>query len=153
MYERIVVALDGSPTAEQILPHGRALAAKLGSKVTLVQATVPVEQLAAAIEPTEGGVVLDPDLIEQTLDADEEEAASYLGAIAADLRSDGLDVTTEHPAGQAKEVIVETAQRLDADLIALTTHGRGGLEKLVFGSVAESVVRKSTCAVLLVRAR
>jgi len=151
MYERIVVAVDGSPPAEQILPHVRALARQFGSHVTLLQAIVAVEQVASAIEPTMGGAVMDPELIEETLESDENAATSYLGRLAADLRTDGLTVDVEHPPGPADDVIVEAAQHLKADLIALTTHGRGGLQKLVFGSVAESVVRKSTCPVLLVR--
>jgi nucleotide-binding universal stress UspA family protein len=151
MYERIVVALDGSPTAEQILPHVRALAHQFGSRLTLVEATVAVEQVASAMEPTMGGGVYDPELIEEALESDEDVTTSYLDRVAAGLRADGLGVDVEHPAGPADHVIIDTAKRLGADLIALTTHGRGGLEKLVFGSVAESVVRKSTCPVLLVR--
>jgi nucleotide-binding universal stress UspA family protein len=151
MYERIVVALDGSPAAEQILPHVRALAHQFGARLTLVQATIAVEQVASSMEPTMGGAVFDPELIEEALESGEDAATSYLDRLAANLRADGLDVDVEHPPGSADDVIFETAQRLKADLIALTTHGRGGLEKLVFGSVAESVVRKSNCPVLLVR--
>jgi len=119
--------------------------------LTLVEATIAVEQVASAIEPSMGGGVYDPELIEETLESDSDFATSYLDRVAADLRADGLSVDVEHPAGPADDVIIATAERLKADLIALSTHGRGGLEKLVFGSVAESVVRKSNCPVLLVR--
>jgi nucleotide-binding universal stress UspA family protein len=151
MYERIVVALDGSELAERILPHVEALAEKFGSSVTLVRAIMPLAQIAALVEPASGGVALDPTLIDETVESEEHEAAAYLEHVANALRQRGLTVQTEHPEGPPEQALLECATRLNADLIALTTHGRGGLERLFFGSVADSVLRKAPCPVLLVR--
>jgi len=151
MYEQIVVALDGSDLAEQVLPHVVALAEKFESTLTLVRATVAIEKVAALVEPAVGGVPVDPGLIEETVESEEHDASSYLEHVANDLRVRGLRVTTEHAEGAAVDVIVDCARRIEADLIALTTHGRSGLGRLVFGSVADGVLRAAPCPVLLVR--
>jgi nucleotide-binding universal stress UspA family protein len=152
MYERILVALDGSPVAEQILPHVEALAEKFGSTLVLARAIMPAAQVAALIEPSAGGLALDPELIDETIHAEEQEASSYLEHVASALRQRGLEVKTELLQGAAVEAIVDCARDLRADLLGLTTHGRSGLGKLIFGSVAEGVLHKTPCPTLLVRA-
>jgi nucleotide-binding universal stress UspA family protein len=151
MYERIVVALDGSELAEQILPHVATLAEKFGSTLTLVEAIMPFAQIAALVEPSTGTAALDPTVIEETVEAEEHDATAYLEHVANSLRQRGFTVRTEHPEAAPDQGVIECAKRVNADLIALTTHGRGGLERLVFGSVADSVLRKAPCPVLLVR--
>ncbi|HEY0581479.1 MAG TPA: universal stress protein [Chloroflexota bacterium] len=153
MYDRIIVALDGSPLAEQVLPHVEALAEKFSSTIILVRAIMPVTQVAALVEPSIGGVPLDPTLIEETIESEEEEAEGYLATVASALRLKGLQVESERAEGPAAEAIVECATLRHADLIGLTTRGRSGLSKLVFGSVAESVLKKASCPCLLVKAR
>jgi nucleotide-binding universal stress UspA family protein len=153
VYERIVVALDGSAVAEQILPHVEALAEKFDSTVTLVHAIMPIEKVAALIEPAIGGVPLDPSLIDDTLETEEHDATSYLEHIANELRRHGMIVNTEILRGHAVDAILDCARQTQADLIALTTHGRSGVERLVFGSVADGVIRRATCALLLARVR
>jgi nucleotide-binding universal stress UspA family protein len=153
MYEHILVCLDGSPVAEEVLPYVEALAEKFGSRLVLLRAVLPLTKVAALIEPSIGGVALDPELIEESIETDEQEAARYLEQVAGPLRAKGLQVETVHPDGQAAEVIVDYARSLPADVIALTTHGRSGLSRLVFGSVTHDVLRKAPCPVLLVRAR
>jgi nucleotide-binding universal stress UspA family protein len=96
-------------------------------------------------------VALDPDLIEDTIETEEHEARTYLEHVGNVLRGKGLQVETQIPEGAAVQAIVDCAKRLRADLIALTTHGRGGLTRLVFGSVAEGVLRSAPCPVLLLR--
>jgi nucleotide-binding universal stress UspA family protein len=153
VYERIVVALDGSAMAEQILPYVEALAEKFASSLTLMRAIMPIEKVAALVEPAIGGVPLDPSLIEDTVESEEHEATTYLEHVANDLRLRGLTVNVEIPQGSAVDTILECARQTQADLIALTTHGRSGLQRLVYGSVADGVVRQATSPVLLVRVR
>jgi nucleotide-binding universal stress UspA family protein len=153
MYERIVVALDGSALAEKILPHVEALAEKFGSTLTLVRAVMPVEKVAALIEPAVAEVPVDPGLIEETVEAEEGEARAYLEHVADALRRPGIKVQTEVPLDSAVEAIVDCARRTQADLVGLTTHGRSGLSRLVFGSVADGVLRGAPCPVLLARSR
>jgi nucleotide-binding universal stress UspA family protein len=151
VYDRIIAALDGSPLAERCLPHAEALAEKFGSTVILVRAILPTATIAALVEPSMGGVPLDPDLIEDTLEAEGEEAKTYLEHIANALRAKGLNVETHTPEGTAVDAIIAHAKRVQANLIAMTTHGRTGLARLVYGSVAEGILKEAACPVLLVR--
>jgi nucleotide-binding universal stress UspA family protein len=149
-YGRIVVPLDGSPLAERVLPHAMALAARFGSLIVLLQATTPPETLMASGAPgaPEGGLLVDPTPI---MEGEQRAAEDYLKGLVERLERAGHAATYEHHAGAAAEVIVETARGRAADLIAMTTHGRGGLGRLVLGSVADAVVRGAPCPVLLVR--
>ena len=148
MYDRIVVALDGSQLAEQVLPHAEALGQRFQSTLVLVRATAAPDVLAPTAAAL-GGPVVDPLPI---IEAEVREAVAYLEAVATRLRKQGLAVECEQRDGAPATVILDVARRRGADLIALTTHGRGGLLRLVFGSVAEEVLRKASCQVLLVRA-
>jgi nucleotide-binding universal stress UspA family protein len=153
MYAHLLVALDGSEAAEQALPHVQALAEKFGSTVTLLRTVVPVETIMAETStagPAVGEVAppMDPTPI---IEAEESSATSYLTGIERRLRELGIDVRVEHPEGNASDVIVERATELHADLILMTTHGRTGLGRIVFGSTAEAVLRHAPCPVLIVR--
>jgi nucleotide-binding universal stress UspA family protein len=153
VYERLLVALDGSPTAERVLEHTEALAKAFGSTVTLFRATVMAETLMAQSSgggPGAGdlGPPLDPTPI---MEAEREDAIAYLNAVTARLKERGLNVTSEHFEGPPGSEIVERARALDVSLILMTTHGRSGLGRLVFGSVADAVLRHAPCPVLLVR--
>jgi nucleotide-binding universal stress UspA family protein len=153
MFEHLLVALDGSPAAERVLEHAEALADAFHSTITLLRATISAEMVVAE---TAGGetivgevaATVDPTPI---LDADRSAAEEYLNAIAQRLRRRNLTVNQEHPPGPANQVIVERAAALGVSLILMTTHGRGGLGRVVFGSTADSVLRHTTCPVLLVR--
>ena len=147
MYARILVALDGSPLAERVRPHVEALAERFGATVTLLRATDPLAGGAAAGLPLEGGAYDPTPLVE----ADRREAAAYLEGVASRLRARGLAVEQAQPDGEAPGAIAQHARRWGADLVAMTTHGRSGLERVVFGSVAEAVLRRAPCPVLLVR--
>ena len=152
MYERILVALDGSEVAEQVLPHVEQLARAFGSTLILLEATTAPEKLAAELGAgMDAGapVILDPEPI---VEAEEDEAESYLGGVARRLRAAGLTVQAEHLPGAAAEAIVRRAQELNVGLIAMATHGHSGLRHLIFGSTSESVLHQATCPVFVVRA-
>ena len=155
MYERLLVAVDGSPAAEQVLAHAEALAKAFGSTITLLRATISAEMPVTETAGGEASVIgeLAPPAMDPTpiLNADRDAATDYLEQIAARLRSSGLKVDAEHPEGPANHVIVDRAAALGVSLILMTTHGRGGLGRMVFGSVADSVLRHAPCPVLLVR--
>ena len=85
------------------------------------------------------------------IEAEEQSAQEYLKAIEDRLKQKGVNVSSEHPEGPASDVIVERAHELGVSLILMTTHGRGGLGRLVFGSTADSVLRHAECPVLLIR--
>jgi len=154
MYEHLLVALDGSDAAERVLPHAEALAAAFGSTLTLLRATVAAETLLAQSATGGGanvgdvGTAIDPTPI---IEADRDAAAEYLASIEPRLRQHNINVNSEHPEGPAEDVIVERARSLGVDMILMTTHGRSGLGRMVFGSVADAVLRHASCPVLLVR--
>ena len=151
MYDKILVPLDGSEFAERVIPRIEPLAEKLGSALVLLQVTTAIETLIAEITPGiagSGGVAVDPTPI---MEAEQASAAEYLDALAVRLRAKGFKVEVDHPTGRAARAIIESARVHGADLIAMTTHGRSGLGRMVFGSVAEEVLRHALCPVLVVR--
>lgn len=141
---RILVPLDGSPMAEQILPAVTAVAQAVGAELVLFH--VPTAYLSGWVTgewylPMQG-----------LLDTAEEDAKAYLDAVASRLAEQGLDVGTAISMGPVAECIVEYAEANDIDLIAMCTHGRTGLARWALGSVADRVLRAGSTPILLVRA-
>jgi nucleotide-binding universal stress UspA family protein len=153
MYDRIGIALDGSALAEGVLPYVEALAERFGSALTILCATPPPASIVAA-EAAVGGIPAVPAVAPTEIAAAEhQQALEHLERVAGRLRGHGLDVQRGRPEGNAAEAILACARRLGADLIAMTTHGRGGLGRLVLGSVADEVLRGASRPVLLVRVK
>jgi nucleotide-binding universal stress UspA family protein len=153
VYTHLLVPVDGSAGAEAALPHVRALAERFGARVTIMRVTVAPETLIAETSgggpgAPDAGPLLDPMPV---VEAEQEEATEYLGHLGDTLRAAGLQVTTEAPEGTPAHTIVDRAREMGADLIVMSTHARGGLGRLVFGSVADSVLRHAPCPVLLIR--
>jgi nucleotide-binding universal stress UspA family protein len=157
-YQRILVPLDGSERAAAALAHGEALAKLTGAQLTLLQVVPSAAMLisdAAVRTPGMGLGTVDPFLnsnqFEEVEAALTEEATNTLNTAAATLTAAGVKVDTvilqSHPA----DGILNYADEKGIDLIVMSTHGRTGLARLVFGSVAESVLRHATCPVLLIR--
>jgi nucleotide-binding universal stress UspA family protein len=153
VYSRILVPLDGTAGAERVLPYVEPLAERFGAALTLLEATPTPADIAAA-EAAVGAVPISPPLIDpdQVAGAEEAAAADYLGRLADRLRGRGFVVERALAEGPPADAIVAHAERIGADLIAMATHGRGGLGRLIFGSVSDEVVRHAPCPVLLVRA-
>jgi nucleotide-binding universal stress UspA family protein len=145
MYERIVVALDGSARGERALDQAVGLAASLGAPLHLVRVAdmtwLRIGQTGAASRIAE----LSAEMAEERRQAD-----SYLDSLAESLRERRLTVTTESRAGMAAKELLDLAR--PGDLLVMSSHGRSGPVRWLLGSVAEEVVRASPCPVLLVRA-
>lgn len=143
MYNKILVPLDGSELAEQILPHVIELAKCADAEVVLLR--VPDV-------PTYDYLMTAPELGRAMREQSETETAEYLSRIGAQLRAQNLHVITRAANdGAVYSTILDVAQDVHADLIAMSTHGRGGLARMVMGSIADDVVRHATLPVLLVR--
>jgi nucleotide-binding universal stress UspA family protein len=80
-------------------------------------------------------------------------AVSYLNYVQRRLQERGLTVDYECEEGSASEVILRRARQLGVDFIAMTTHGRSGVDRVVFGSVADEVLHWAPCPVFMVRAQ
>jgi nucleotide-binding universal stress UspA family protein len=142
MYKTILVPLDGSKRAEAILPHVEDLATCYQAKVIFLQVVEPQPLLI------EGGNLV-PDLIEhkQHLQA----AESYLAARQGEFREKGIEAKTLVVPGAIVAEIIDAAEREGADLIAMASHGRTGLARVFYGSVAAGVLHRLDRPLLLVR--
>ena len=142
MYKRALVPLDGSPIAEAIIPFILEIAGPLDMEVVLLRVVEPIPPIA--LEGSRHIEVEDFEL--RRTDAEE-----YLAPIAVELRNKGVRVESRVRRGNAVDQIVAAAREAGADLIAMSTHGRGGLGRLVFGSVAQAVLRRAEVPVFLMR--
>lgn len=154
MYYRILAPLDGSKLAECSLGHIKDIAT--GCHVSEVVLLSVVEQASNSIgwPSSETQVKEIINEIENAQKQVRQKAESYLAEVAANLRLSGLGVQTIVVEGnlgqQAADVILDYAVNNDVDLIIMSTHGRSGISRWAFGSVAEKVVRHSTVPVLTV---
>ena len=144
MVRPILVPLDGSAFAEAALPVAAALAARTGARLHLVEVH---EQMNAEV----GAAGVAP--FDEALDRDALAAESeYLSSIASRWQErTGAALRTELLGGSIASALATYAAELDVSLIAMTTHGRGGISRAWIGSVADAVVRRSCVPVLLVR--
>ncbi len=143
MYQRILVPLDGSTTSEAVLPHAEKLARALNVEIVLLHVDVSP---APIFEPNESPFAQPEEV--KTMHADEK---NYLKTVCANLEREGLRVTYLLRDGIVAETILEVAEIERADLIAMSTHGRTGILRLLLGSVAEQVVHHSKIPVMLIR--
>lgn len=145
MYRRMVVPLDGSGLAEQVLPYVRSLGRSLEAKVALLRVLDPLP--AGLTDPGHG---LSRDKVIANMRA---QAQDYLEQVAASLRKQRLAVSYSVGEGLPAERIVEEAAKEPATLIAMSTHGRSGPARWLLGSVADKVLHATTDPLLLVRSR
>jgi nucleotide-binding universal stress UspA family protein len=144
MYHRVVIPLDGSELAEDVLPHVAELIRGRDSQVFLLSVT-PV--MKGAIPPF---VDLRPKRDDQQRVAQELEG--YLRTVAGPLAPVAADIQVNVRFGRPADEILTFVGEVDADLIAMSTHGRSGLGHWVFGTVTDRVLRGTECPVLLVQA-
>jgi nucleotide-binding universal stress UspA family protein len=147
---RLLVPLDGNPDHEEGVPVAAELAKACGAELRLVMAvhrfdTLSGEQAAAA--------KILPRATHALLDLKAQEAKEYLSRHVTALRSAGFAVKGEVRRGDPPTVIVEVAERAQADLIVLGTHGKTGMDAFWSGSATPDVARRSTISLLLVPVR
>ena len=140
--KRILVPVDFSECAKKALAYAVPFAKQFGAEIILahvVQPCIPVPEITA-VDTTA--------TLAQMREAGKTELEKLRLGITDDVRINTV-IRVGHPAHQ----IVETAGEFDVDLILLSTHGRTGLGRMFFGSVAEHVTRYARCPVLTVRER
>ena len=143
MYTRILIPLDGSKTAEKVLPYARVLAGRLKLPVELL-AVVDIAEVATHMS-VEKARYLDT-LIEDTV----RNSQHYLRGIACTFPEANAKCTVER--GKAEQAIIERAATDKGTLVAMATHGRSGINRWLLGSVTEKVLRGAINPLLLVRA-
>jgi len=144
-FKRILCPTDFSEPADSALQVAREMAHAMQAKLILLNVVVPVAVPVAVEIPV--GAAVTP---EATLRRYKEQAEEMVGALVETLQPTGLDVQGIVVEGDPAEAIVAASEREDADLIVIATHGRTGWRRLVFGPVAEKVIRHSTCPVLTI---
>lgn len=154
MYKRILGPLDGSKLAECCLEHIKAIA--IGCKVTEVVLITAVEEPSPAFMESAGqkAIAEYAEQREKEVAEIEKRAQNYLDTVASNLRKDGISVQiatirTTITNGVA-DGILDYAQSNKVDLIIMSTHGRSGISRWAFGSVADKVVRLAKVPVLTI---
>jgi nucleotide-binding universal stress UspA family protein len=152
MYERILIPLDGSKTGEAALPYVEELVSKLSPEVkvevTLFQVVSSLTHYVVA-----GEASAPIPYTEKELEQIKKKAMDYLDKAGEALVSKGAMVRAKVGIGKASDEIIKTADEINADLVAMSTHGRSGLSRWAFGSVTDRVLRGGNVPVLIVRVR
>ncbi len=147
MYKKILVPLDGSKRAEAILRHVEEMALRYEARVILLQVEEEIFKLGYYTE------YVDVSNYEQQHREQRQKAEAYLAGVQGELREKGIDVKKLILPGPVVPAILEAAAREDADLIAMASHGRGGLARAFYGSVAVGVLHRVDRPLLIIRAR
>ena len=143
MYKKILVPLDGSDLSEHALEHLDAIAMADNSPgIILLRVVEPLAALVAG-----GSYALD--IAAEAKEQAEVDAQEYLTKIADGLKKKGMSIETVVTDGDPADVILSYAAENKVGLIIMSTHGRSGMSRWFFGSVAEKVLRHSTVPVLI----
>ena len=147
-YEKIMVPLDGSELAECVLPHVEALVKGYHVKeVTFVRVFEPFRRSSAG-----GEFVLSDEEVARLDSEHKAVILTYLQKLVERFRVDGVDIKGEMLTGRVADTLAEYAAEKKSDLIIIATHGRSGVTRWVWGSVADRLLRSSCVPVLMVRA-
>jgi nucleotide-binding universal stress UspA family protein len=144
MYERILVPLDGSPLSESILPYAGSLAKALNFELVLLHVIVRAAEEFADPNKT-------PLAPQVGVDAEaKRDMTIYIKDICTKLEKEGMRVTYLVREGPVTEKILEDAKITKADLIAMSTHGRSGVQRLLMGSNTEWMIKNSPVPVMVI---
>lgn len=144
MYPTILVPLDGSQRAEAILEHVEALAGRFRSKVVFLI----VEEAPMLLEIDE---VIDTGAYLQARQRRKGELEAYLGRLQTRFREKGIESAARIGSGPVVKTIFETARKERADLVAMASHGWGGVARTSYGSVSAAVLNGIDRPLLLIR--
>ena len=144
--KRILLPLDGSPIGESAMPYAEPLAQALGAELVLYQAVEPVATWAGY--GAGAGLNIPQDFFEGRTAS----AHADLEGVQRRLSDRGLITTIQVQDGRPADLIIDYAQSKAIDMIAMSTHGRSGVGRWVFGSVTDKVLHSGDTAVLVVRA-
>lgn len=143
MYRRLLVPLDGSPLAEAALSHAEGIARQFESEIVLLRVVVSPYAIVA------------PDLVLAGTDSNHQlfadQAELYLKGVVGALAARAIKARAITCDGPVAESILDRAKENRVDMIIMSTHGRGGVSRWVYGSIADRVLQAAPCPVLLIR--
>jgi nucleotide-binding universal stress UspA family protein len=155
MYKKILVPMDGSELAESVLPHVESVAKGCeGASVVFIRAVEPVN-LPAAVAAGGSPIVAGGEIagFEQTVyESSMKEAKDYLGNLLLAGSLQGIHADVRVVEGRPAETIARYAEENAFDLIILSTHGRSGLSRLVWGSTADKLLQLTCLPLMMIRA-
>jgi len=147
MYKHLLVTLDGTARSEAVVPHALDIAKSMGAQLTLLRVVD-----AVAAEWSERGAVGKSQAESTIRSLFADQAQAYLDRVATQIDKSGVRVSAIVRQGPPARLIINAAREIDADAIAMATHSRRGINRLMFGSVAEQVLHETSLPVILVRA-
>ena len=147
MYQKILVPLDGSRRGERILPHIAEMARRYEAEVIFLQVLEPNAIIA---DPYEALAYIEMDALFKQY---EEEARTYLTKWQANFEAKNIVASVCVERGGVVNTIIEIAEREEVDLIAMSSHGRTGLARVFYGSVAAGVLHRVERPLLLIRSQ
>jgi nucleotide-binding universal stress UspA family protein len=146
VYQKILIPLDGSDLSECSLQHVKAIAQGCNvPDVIVFRVIVPLSAEAISALATVGD-----DSLRRAVEQNEQDAKDYVLKVRDSLQTQAVSSRAVTVQGRAADEILSYAEKTNVDLIVMSTHGRSGLSRFFYGSVAEKVVRHSRIPVLLV---
>jgi len=145
MYNKILVPLDGSKRAERILPHVEKLAHDNDATVIFLTVFRPPRVF--------GYDDLQYAHFQKELESTMGEAETYVKGLRGEFQAKGIEARHQAVMGPVVKEILDAAQREDVDLVAICSHGRGGMSRLFYGSVASGILNRIDRPLLIIRAR
>jgi len=145
MYEKILVPLDGSKRAENILPHVEKLAHD-NDAIVVFLTVVNTPKIFGYDE-------LQFAHFEKEFEAHLEESEKYVKGLQGEFKAKGIEARYRTVVGPVVKEIHDSAERENVDLVAICSHGRGGLTRLFYGSIASGILNRVDRPLLVIRAR
>ncbi|MBI9087339.1 MAG: universal stress protein [Desulfobacterales bacterium] len=143
MYKRILIPLDGSKLAESALAHAESLALKYNAELILLQVVRPL-----AITAREPAEIM---MFQENMEHLRADAKAYLNGLKGEFREKKIRVEIYVGLGPVVAEIVETAATHSVDLVIIASHGRSGLGRVFFGSVASGVLNRIERPLMVIR--
>lgn len=145
MFKRIVVGTDGSDTASEAVDRATDLAKLTGAELNIVSAFEPVSKSRIAAEQRDAPADVQYEI------SPSEDVNMTLEAAAVQGRKEGLEVHIHPVQGDPSDAILNTAERIDADLIVVGNKGMTGARRFILGSVPNNISHHAPCSVMIVQ--
>ena len=152
MFTKILVALDGSELAERALPVAQNLSRLSGASIHLIQviSRQPEAEAARGAGGSVQALELERDMARRLVESRITRGKDYLEQIAGQIKDTGVQIDTAILEGAAVEKIVEYSREQGMDLVVISSHGYGGVKRLLLGSVTDRVIRSCEVPVLVI---